>query len=468
VGEDIIKPDVTAPGIQILAGNSPTPDPVFVPGELFQAIAGTSMSSPHVAGIFALLKQAHPDWSPAMAKSAVMTTAHQDVRDNDRVSAANPFGMGAGHVDPGGIWTKGSATEPGLVYDAGFLEYLGFLCDAAPEALVNPAALCAALVSIGIPTDASDLNVPSIGVADLVGRQTVTRTVTSVARDNGWREYSVSVDAPAGFEVEVVPSKLRLKSGDSATYQVNITNTGAPIGEWSFGSLTWHDKTGHYDVYSPIAVRADKFAAPELASGTGTEGSLSFDVDFGYTGDYIAAAHGLEPASVETARVLQDPDRSFSPGDDLAARTAVLHQFSLSGAAVFRVALPPESTEEGADLDVFVFDPSGSLVASSTNPFTDELIDIRLPSDGVWSVIVHGWEAPTGDSVYDLYSWIVSATPGGSLVIDSAPSSATNATTGTIDVSWSGLDVDKRYLGAVSHSDAEGLMALTLIDVTTS
>jgi subtilisin family serine protease len=62
---DIIKPDITAPGIQILAGASPTPDPGSVPNELFQAIAGTSMSSPHVAGILALIKQAHPDWSAA-------------------------------------------------------------------------------------------------------------------------------------------------------------------------------------------------------------------------------------------------------------------------------------------------------------------------------------------------------------------------------------------------------------------
>ena len=62
VAADIIKPDITAPGLQILAGNSPYHDSDHVPGELFQAIAGTSMSSPHVAGVYALLKQAHPDW----------------------------------------------------------------------------------------------------------------------------------------------------------------------------------------------------------------------------------------------------------------------------------------------------------------------------------------------------------------------------------------------------------------------
>ena len=106
VAPDVIKPDVTAPGLQILAGNSPFPDPDNPAGELFQAIGGTSMSSPHVAGLYALLKQAHPAWSAATAKSALMTTAYQNVRDNDRVHKADPFDFGAGHVRPGGAGAR--------------------------------------------------------------------------------------------------------------------------------------------------------------------------------------------------------------------------------------------------------------------------------------------------------------------------------------------------------------------------
>ena len=129
VASDIIKPDITAPGIQILAGFSPTPAAAYdIPGEYFAAIAGTSMSSPIVAGTFALLKQAHPDWSAAMAKSAIMTTAYQDVVDNDRMSPADPFDFGAGHLNPGGEWSKGSIAEPGLAYDVGLYEYAAFTC----------------------------------------------------------------------------------------------------------------------------------------------------------------------------------------------------------------------------------------------------------------------------------------------------------------------------------------------------
>ena len=110
---------MTAPGVQILAGNSLTPT-LGAQGELFQSISGTSMSSPHVAGLLALLKQAHPDWTAAMAKSALMTTARQDVRKEDGETRADPFDFGAGHVDPSGrASADGSVFNPGLVYDAG-------------------------------------------------------------------------------------------------------------------------------------------------------------------------------------------------------------------------------------------------------------------------------------------------------------------------------------------------------------
>jgi subtilisin family serine protease len=463
VAPDIIKPDITAPGIQILAGNTPMPEPGSLSGELFQAIAGTSMSSPHIAGVFALLDQAHPDWSPAMVRSAIMTTAYQDVVDNDRVSPADPFDFGAGHVNPGNRVHKGSSFQPGLAYDAGFNDYLGFLCDAFPEVFGNPAATCAALAGAGIPTDASDLNYPSIGIADLTGSQTVQRTVTSVAKENGWREYSVSVDAPPGYDVTVSPSSFKLKSGDSATYWVTISNNGtAPVGEWRFGSLTWTDNTGNYNVYSPIAVKAALFDAPAEVLGSGESGSASFDVTFGYSGSYTAAAHGLEAATVTSDNVVQDPDQNFDPNDGYSN----LHQFTLTGAAYFRIAMPPDAVNDPAiDIDIFVYDPSGTQVASSTSGGTNEQIDIVLPVDGTWSVYVHGWQTAGPSADYDMYSWIISATPGGNMTIDSAPASATIGATETIDVSWTGATAGQWHLGAVSHTGDTGLLGLTLVNV---
>jgi subtilisin family serine protease len=463
--EDIIKPDVTAPGLQILAGNSPTPDPGLPAGELFQAIAGTSMSSPHVAGLFALLKQAHPDWSAAEAKSALMTTARQDVLDNDRKSKAGPFDMGAGHVKPGRPGDTGSSFQPGLVYDAGFNEYLGFLCDADRSVFANPDATCTSLENAGVPVQATDLNLASIGVSQLAGTQTVTRTVTSVAQTAGALVYKATVSAPDGFTVTVSPSTLRLNRGQSATFKVTITNVSAPVDDWRFGSLTWKEEGGKYAVRSPIAVKASRFNAPGELTGSGEQGSLDFQVQFGYTGDYSATAHGLVPATLTNATVEQDPDQTFDPGD-VASGGAHANTFDLSNVGVFRVAIPPDAVDDpDADLDVYVYDPAGEQVASSTLGGTDEEVTIQDPVDGTWTVYVHGWQAPGGSTAYTLYSWEISNEPGGNMTIDSAPTSATLGDVGTISLSWTGATAGQWHLGAVSHHEGSTILGRTLVEV---
>jgi len=460
VASDIIKPDITAPGHMILAGNTPTPIG-GAQGELFQAISGTSMSSPHIAGIGALLTQAHPDWTPAVIKSAIMTTAHQDVVDNDRVSPADPFDYGAGHVNPGGEWTKGSISQPGLAYDAGLFEYAAFTC--GQDWGVFTAGSCDFLEAIGVPSNASDLNLSSIGVADLAGSRTVVRTVTSVANESGNRSYSVSVDAPPGYDVVVSPSSFSLRSGQSASYEVTITNQSAPAGEWRFGSLTWNDKGGHYSVYSPIAVRGALFYAPPEASGNGTSGLASFDVQFGYSGSYTAAPHGLTADAPTSGAIGQDLDQTYPSGDDSPVGVQEIN-FPIIGAGFVRweMVIPGDD-----DIDLYLENSSGTIIAASTSGGTDELIELTLPADDTYTMVVHGWSVPNAPLPYTLHFWEVPLASGGSLSVDSAPASAVLGTTGTVDVSWSGLASGTQYLGAVSHTGDSGIVGLTLIDVDT-
>jgi hypothetical protein len=289
--------------------------------------------------------------------------------------------------------------------------------------------------------------------------------VTSVATESGPVTYQANVKAPPGYTVSVSPPAITLATGETAEFSLTVTSVGAPVGEWRSGSLAWESKG--YSVSSPIAVKGRLFRAPAEVSGSGESGSATFDVAFGYTGPYTAGAHGLVAATVTTDNVLQDPDQSFSPGD-VATGGANLHQFTLSGAAFFRIAMPPEATEASADLDIYVFDPSDNLVAASTGPGTDELVDLLLPADGTWTVYVHGWAAPGGDSDYNLWTWVVPVAAGGSLGIDSAPASATLGNVDPIVVSWSGLtsgSLADWYLGAVSHTGDGGLMGWTLINV---
>ena len=187
-----------------------------------------------------------------------MTTARQNVLKENKATKADPFDFGSGHVKPGGKVERGSAFEPGLVYNAAISDYLAFLCGTAPEVFTDPTVTCAALRQAGFSTDPSDLNYPSIGVAQLAGTQTVTRKVTSVAKESSQVTYRPKIVAPAGFEVTVSPSSITLRRGQSATYKVTITKNGsAPVGQWRFGSLTWESRNG-YEVRSPIAVAASR------------------------------------------------------------------------------------------------------------------------------------------------------------------------------------------------------------------
>jgi subtilisin family serine protease len=461
---DIIKPDVTAPGVQVLAANSPARG-FDAAGELFMAIQGTSMSSPHVAGLFALLKEAHPDWSAAAAKSALMTTAYQEgVFKEDQTTPADPFDIGAGHVDgSGSASAANSMFNPGLVYDAGFNEYLGFLCDVAPEVFANPTATCNSLAANGVPTSSENLNYPSIGASEVPGTLTVERTVTNVSG----RALSVSavVEAPDGYTVSVSPSTLRIPRRQSRTFEITFDNVSGPIGEWRFGSLTWQGQG--YAVRSPIAVAARALDAPDTVTGTGTEGSTSFDITFGYTGEYDATAHGLAPDVPIVGEVSQDPDQTFDPNDSTGTTE---HSISLTGSAIFRLTLetsdlnPPDSA---IDLDLYLF-KDGELVDSSTAGSTQELIQLMSPEDGDYTLFVHGWQT-TGLTVgYNIHTWDVpAAADAGSLVITGEPENAEIGATGTIDLSWSGLDSGTNYLGAVGHHDGAGLIDITLVEVST-
>ncbi|KAJ6829607.1 putative subtilisin-like protease SBT1.4 [Iris pallida] len=129
---EIIKPDVIAPGVNILAawtGESAPTDLEIDPRRVeFNIISGTSMSCPHVSGLAALLRKARPGWSPAAIKSALMTTAYNSDNSGRTIVdlatgvESTPFVRGSGHVDPN------RALDPGLVYDLQPDDYIAFLC----------------------------------------------------------------------------------------------------------------------------------------------------------------------------------------------------------------------------------------------------------------------------------------------------------------------------------------------------
>ncbi|MCU0976040.1 MAG: hypothetical protein MUC71_06975 [Steroidobacteraceae bacterium] len=397
-----------------------------------------------------------------------MTTARQNVVKEDGVTPADPFDFGAGHVDPN------KAIDPGLVYDSGLFDYLAGSCETVTP-LVS-ADGCSFLQSLGFSLDPADLNLPSIGISQLPGAKTIKRTVTYVGK-RGSTVFEAKVEAPAGFRVEVSPRKLFLRRGDTATFEVTITNETAPPGEWRFGSLTWNEqgKKG-VTVRSPIAVNAQAIVAPEEVSGTGADGGLQFDVTFGYTGAYTAGVHGLADSGLTLVRVADDPGNSFQflgPGTAIAFLDEVP-----PGTAFARWSLFDEYTSGlgNDDLDLYLYycpEFLCTLVDSSGNLGSNEEVSVTLPLndpgiDDPYVVFVHGYEtAGRAPSTLVLFDWDFGLVDNRGNMTVTAPNAATIGQTETLSVNWSGLATGpgEKQLGAISHSDAGGLRGLTLIDI---
>jgi Fibronectin type-III domain/Subtilase family len=451
---DLLKPDITAPGVQILAGNSPL-DTNALPGQLFQAIGGTSMSSPHIAGIGALLKDLHPNWTPAEMQSAIMTSARQNIFKQDGVTPADPFDFGAGHVVPNG------AANPGLVYPVAFDDYRAFLRSQGLCTLcfgTSPAPVAA-------PTA---LNVPSVTIRALAGVHTVTRKVKNVGAD---ATYRVDVAAPAGVDVSVSPSRLVLASGATATYQLSfVANSDVTFGSYSFGAVTWSDRGGH-NVRIPLVVRPVKLAAPAAISGTTTSGSQTVSVQLGYDGPFSVAAQGLVPAATEQRTVSDDPTNNFDTDAPDSNQGIQVHDFNVtSGTTLARFQLFDEFTDGEDDLDIYLYrvgdGGSLTLVGQSAGGTAAERIDVPTPAAGTYKLYVHGWQTDGTNAVYTLFDWLVPSTAAGNMSVSSSTSSATVGGTADITVSWSGLTAGTKYLGRVSYRDGSGEIGSTIVTIS--
>ncbi|KAK1261297.1 Subtilisin-like protease [Acorus gramineus] len=258
---EILKPDMVAPGVNILAAWSGEASPTGLREDprrvKFNILSGTSMSCPHVAGIAALLKARHPDWSPAAIKSALMTTAYvhdntyRPIRDASTSNPTNYYALGAGHINPS------KALDPGLVYDIGAEDYFNFLCtqDLMPEQIkvfVKPSSNWSCDHSLANP---GDLNYPSISAVfsgnETSGQSlTLHRTVTNIGP--AVSVYTVKASPFKGADVVVQPKKLQFtKTNQKLSYKVTFTSKSSHSSP-EFGGLVWRD--GVRRVRSPIVV----------------------------------------------------------------------------------------------------------------------------------------------------------------------------------------------------------------------
>jgi subtilisin family serine protease len=460
-----LKPDLAAPGVDIIAAVTPQltasqradiVNGTAAPINAWASYQGTSMAAPHVAGIAALLHQEHPTWTPAMIKSALMTSATDtfpDAQSGD-LRGNLPFGQGAGQINPNG------ASDPGLVFNAGQADYQKYMC------------------GLGVVTNCTggsiagyNLNLPSIAVGNVLGTVTVTRSVTNVG--SAAATYTAALSVP-GYAATVTPASLSLAPNETGPFSVTLTRTTAANNAWQYGSLTWSDGGSHV-VRMPVVARSGQpVIAPGRILSPKTAATKSLSITTGFTGALKAVLGGLKEISRTADTVNQAPQGSV----DTTALVQTACRAAASGVRVTTVNVPAgtlvaqfelfdrdtEGGGQGADLDMALLNPAGNLIAYSGNGGANESIALTAPAAGAYKLCVVGYASVNKQSTnYTLSSAVVtSADKGGNFKV-LLPAKVYAGSTATVSAGWSGLAAGKRFLGAAQMLDPNGAPASTTV-----
>ena len=422
-GSDILKPDVTAPGVAILADG-----PNAAGGEpTWQFLSGTSMSSPQIAGLAALYLGERPLATPGEIKSALMTSAYDTV-DANGVTVTDPFVQGAGHVDPTKMF------EPGLLYLNDTDDWYSYIQGIGYDVGADP-------------VDPSNLNLASIAIGSLTAPETITRTVTSTEAGT-FRAQPVTVP---GINAIVSPATLSFgAAGESASYTVTFTRTDAPLDTFSTGALNWVSDAGTL-VHSPVAIQPVTLVAPATAEGTGVDGSVDVSITPGATGDVPLNLIGLAAGLHQS-----DPANPSSPNTGTgAAGDEFRYQVEVpEGTQLARFDL--DALDQTADLDLIVYrlnGDGGTPVAGwqSATGSADERIDLVDPQAGFYQVVNSVYSGTTAFNV-NTYS-VLAGTGEGSFAAAPAVVAGQQGVAATYSLSWTGLTPETGYLGLVGYGD---------------
>ena len=428
-GADILKPDISAPGVSVLAAVAPPTNS----GRDFDLYSGTSMASPHIAGLAAFITSAcDPNWTPMEIKSAMMTTA-RPLFDEEGNFSTDAFAQGSGNVNPRKFF------NPGLFITPTNRDLLGFLTGQG--------------LDTGVPAVAAkDVNEPSIALGQLVGSETFTRQFLATQAGT----WTISSHVP-GFTVDS-PNKLVMdRKGDIEDLTFTFNRTDAELGTFSEGFITLNGPT---KVRIPVVLRPVSVRAPKNVEGTGTDGSAEVEITAGFTGLLDVVESGL--AKADTAEDTVDQGDQHYYCVETSDTTKAL-----------RVDL--DSLQDDADLDLYGYvmesdcnsDAIDYLAISATGS-ADESFTVAEPGAGSFVIEVDGFAAAEGrtdiDYVLDIYD-VRTDSGVGNFHADPNPVPVVAGEPTTFDAVWSGLDPDARYLGVFEY---EGALSPTYVRVDTT
>ncbi len=390
---DIPQPSVAAPGVDVIAANG-TNDEVS-----WGFNSGTSMASPHAAGALALLRAAHPTWTPAELQSALMTTATQNVVKEDGVTPATPFDMGNGRIQ------VDQAALAALLFDIPTEDF----------AAANP----------NEGGDPSALNLPSMGNDQCVLACEWTREVEATTAGT----WTASASA-TGFGLSVSPTEFTLAEGETQELTITADVSGSDSGTWLFGDVTLTESGGVPavngpggvpDTFMPVAVNAstgDLPASVDIETRRDAGSVTVTDVTSIEITQLTIETTGLTIGTQEKLNLATDSNNA-SPFDDLS--DGVFWTTVDTPAGAERLVFETHDSES-PDLDLFVGEgdtvDESRLVCVSASPSANEFCDISNPAEGTYWVVVQNWFGSGAPTDMAKLSYAVVEADEGNLLIE--------------------------------------------------
>ena len=419
---DVLKPDVGAPGVDILAAvntTNPLSDPEY------GILSGTSMATPHVTGAAALVKAVHPNWTPAEIQSALMTTSKNPVTEAGKT--VGPFSRGAGRVD----LTK--AALAGLV-----------LNETAPN-------YAAADPSTG--GDPTTLNEASIANSACEATCSWTRTVRSTLSTAA--TWKVSITKPKSMGLTVSPSSFTIAPG--ATQQLTITAdvSKLAVGQWLQGEIQLSGGKTVPVAHLPVEVFVGRSGSADLASA-GTSGSATVSVTSKVPiSSFQSRVWGLTKGTVKHLLMTQDAT-PLLPYD--SPNTSVTLVNVPAGSKVLAAAITASTS---TDDDLYVGrDANGDgkpspdeEVCSSASEIALESCSVPNPAGGTYWVMVQNWLTGQGVDNVDLAVAVVPGTDNHDLTVTGPSTSVPAGTPFDLNLAWNepGMAVDDAWFALVEY-----------------
>ena len=405
----VIKPDITAPGVDVLAAVH-TVDPTKPPE--YGVLSGTSMSSPHMAGVAALMRALHGNWTAAEIHSALVTTARSEgVRKEDGLRPADPFDLGGGRVD------LALAPRAGLTLDI----------DAAAFRAADPAT----------GGDPSSLNLGSLAEDDCDGTCTWTRTVRSRAGvPTTWR---ASGSGPSGLKWTFSPAEFTLAPNATQTVTITADARKLSVGRWNFGAVTFTPKGG--DVAAtrlPVALHTARPVPVDVVTNThqgATIVTTTAKVDITRFNSIVS---GLTQGRDDAFALEQDPTPTEGPYDVPVGTKTIL----VDVPAGSRFLATDIVSTDALDLDLFVgLDSNGDGVAEEAEELCRSASETAMEScslsnlaGGTYWIVVQNWLG-LGLSNVQLATAVIPATSAGNLTV-AGPRSAKAGTPFDVTLTW--------------------------------